>query len=75
MHALETKFFVIILRDKLQEGCYTVQWLKNSLRQSLRKVEPDSTSCNASCNKNVARLYDCEACYTLQFRLGLVSQW
>ena len=25
-----------------------------ALRQSLRKVEPDSTSCNASCNKNVA---------------------
>ena len=23
-----------------------------ALRQSLRKVEPDSTSCNASCNKN-----------------------
>ena len=25
-----------------------------ALRQSLRKVEPDSTSCNVSCNKNVA---------------------
>ena len=27
-----------------------------ALRQSLRKVEPDSTSYSASCNKNVARL-------------------
>ena len=25
-----------------------------ALRQSLRKVEPDSTSCNTCCNKNVA---------------------
>ena len=35
-----------ISRDQLQEGCYTVQWLENALKQSLPKV-PDSTSCNA----------------------------
>ena len=44
-----------------------------ALWQSLRKVEPDFNSCNAYCNKNVARLYDCEACYTLQLRLQLGS--
>ena len=31
-----------------------------ALPQSLRKVEADSTSCNACCNKNVARLDDCD---------------
>ena len=36
-----------------------------ALRQSFRKVKPDSTSCNASCNKNIACLYHCEACYIL----------
>ena len=30
-----------------------------ALPQSLRKVELHSTSCNACCNKNVARLDDC----------------
>ena len=35
-----------------------MQWLKNALRQSLGKVELDSTSCNASRNKNVALHYD-----------------
>ena len=43
---------------KLLKGCYTVQCLKNALQQSWRKVEPDSTSCNASYNKNIACLYD-----------------
>lgn len=32
----------------------------------------DSTSCNACCNKNVARLGDCEVCCTMQFFLQLV---
>ena len=45
-----------------------------ALPQSLREVEPDSTLCNACCNKNVARLDNCEACYTFQFRVQLVSQ-
>ena len=36
-----------ISRDQLQEECYTVQWLENALKQSLPKVEPDFTSCNA----------------------------
>lgn len=35
-----------------------MQWLTNVLQQSLRKVELDHTSCNASRNKNVALLYD-----------------
>ena len=45
-----------MLRDKLQEGytCYTVPCMATkcvaALRQSLRKVERDSTSCNASRN-------------------------
>ena len=44
---------------------------KNVLRrQPLRKVEPDSTSCNASCND----LKIAEACYTVQFSLQLVSE-
>ena len=30
-------------------------------------IKPDSISCNACCYKNVARLDDCEACYTLRF--------
>ena len=45
-----------ILQDKLQEGllhCALAKTCSAALRQSLRKVEPDSTSCNASCNKNV----------------------
>ena len=44
---------------KLLKGCYTVQCLKNALQQSLRKVEPDSTSCNASYNKNIAWQVSC----------------
>ena len=31
-----------------------------TLPQSLRKAEADCTSCNACCNKNVARLDDCD---------------
>ena len=55
--------------------CAMARKCNAALRQSLRKSEPDSTSCNASCNKNVvARLYDYEACYTLHLRLQLVSQ-
>ena len=45
-----------------------------ALPQSLRKVELDSTSCNACCNKNVARLDDFGVCYTMQFLVQLVSQ-
>ena len=37
-------------------------------------VDPDSTTCNASCSKNVASLYDCAAFYTLQFSSRLVSK-
>ena len=36
---------------------YTVQWLKMHY-SIMAKVKPDSTLCNVSCNKNVARLYD-----------------
>ena len=67
-----------ILWEELQEVCYTVHWPKNALQcwlqQSLRIVEPDATSCNAFCNKNAVQLYDCEACYILQFCLQLVLQ-
>jgi hypothetical protein len=45
----------------LQEVCYTVQCIKNTLSESLQKVEPDSASCNGCCNKNNTRLVDCEA--------------
>ena len=41
------------------------------LRQSLRKVEPNSSSCNASCNKNVAWVYDCKACAHVNFACNL----
>ena len=49
-----------ILRNKLQEDVTlcNVQKCVAALRQSLRKVEPDSTSCSSSFNKNVALLYD-----------------
>ena len=41
----------------------------------LEKVEPDSSSCNASCNKNVAFIYFMVARHvTLQLRLRLVSK-
>ena len=43
--------------------------VKNALRQSRRKVEPDSTSRNASCNKNVARLQDCEVSRSIRNHL------
>ena len=45
--------WLLKLRDKLQEECYTAQWLKNILQQSLRKVERNSTSYNASCDKKL----------------------
>ena len=57
---------------KSQEGCYTAMLQKSVV--SLRKVELDSTSCNACYNKNVARLGDCGVCYTMQFLVQLVSQ-
>ena len=54
--------------------CAMLQKSVAALPQSLRKVELDSTSCNACCNKNVARLDDCGICYTVQFLVQLVSQ-
>ena len=54
--------------------CAILQKSIAALPQSLRKVELDSTSCNACCNKNVARLDDCGVCYTMQFLVQLVSQ-
>ena len=53
-----------IARQVVSGMLYTVQCLKKNtfaaLRQSLRKVEPDSTSCNAFCNKKCCvALYDC----------------
>ena len=50
----------------MQERCYTLQCFKKivaALPQSLQKVEPDSTSCNGCCDKNIARLVDCVAWY------------
>ena len=50
---------------------------KKALQRSLQKAEPDSPPCNpSSCQKNIAILYDCEACYlalpvALHFRLRL----
>ena len=79
--------FLLVAQQKYCEtsckrDCYTVQWLKKYvavLRQSLRKVEPDSTSCNASCNKNVAIVshvtpckFACNLCRNkLRNKLGL----
>ena len=54
--------------------CAMLKKFVAALPQSLRKVELDSTSCNACCNKNVARLDDCGVCYTTQFLVQLVSQ-
>ena len=55
-----------------------MQQLENVLQRCGNRCEkyigPDSPSCNVSSNKNIARLYDCEACYALQFRLKLVLQ-
>ena len=53
--------------------CAMLQKSVAALPQSLRKLELDSTSCNACCNKNVARLGDCGVCYTMQFLVQLVS--
>ena len=54
--------------------CAMLQKSVAALPQSFRKVEFDSTSCNACCNKNAARLDDCRVCYTMQFLMQLVSQ-
>ena len=54
--------------------CAMLQKSVAALPQSLRKVELDSTSCNACCSKNVARLDDCGICYTMQFLVQFVSQ-
>ena len=54
--------------------CAMLQKSVAALPQSLRKVELDSTKCNACCNKNVVRLGDCRVCYTVQFLVQLVSQ-
>ena len=54
--------------------CAMLKKFVAALPQSLRKVELDSTSCNACCSKNVARLDDCGVCYTTQFLVQLVSQ-
>ena len=42
--------------------CAMLQKSVAALPQSLRKVELNSTSCNACHNKNVARLDDCGVC-------------
>ena len=54
--------------------CAMLQKSVAALPQSLRNVEFDSTSCNACCNKNFARLDYCRVCYTVQFLMQLVSQ-
>ena len=43
-----------ILRVARMLHCAMTRKCVAALRQSLRKVEPDSTSCNVSCNKSVA---------------------
>jgi hypothetical protein len=43
------------------------------LQQELHEVEPGSTFRNACCSKNVARLDDCDVCYTLQFFVMFVN--
>ena len=55
-----------------------------AFQQSLRKVEPDSTSCNAS-GKNVARVYNCDfaryvtpcnfACYLCGNKIARQVAW
>ncbi len=53
----------LTLQDKLHEGLSHFAILQKcfaTLPQSLRKAEADCTSCNACCNKNVARLDDCD---------------
>ena len=72
----EVKVEVVFLLDIVRQVARGVLLQKSvaALPQSLRKVELDSTSCKACCNKNVARLDDCGICYTVQFLVQLVSQ-
>ena len=65
----------ILLRHKLHESLLSVTCLAIFLLpQPLPEVEVGSTSCNADCNKNVARHVNFRGCYTTQRSVQLVSQ-
>ena len=62
---LKTYFYWLIAQNIARQvargvlHCAMLQKSVAALPQSLRKVELDSTSCNACCSKNVARLDHC----------------
>ena len=51
---LNSEFLLATQQKYCEMRCKRDAMAKNALQQQLRKVEPDSTSCNASCNKDVA---------------------
>ena len=76
---LKAYFYLLIAQNIARQvargvlHCAILQKSVAALPKSLRKVEFDSTSCNACCNKNVARLDHWGICYTMQFLVQLVS--